>query len=165
MLGEGMHVADIGAGSGAYTLWAAEAVGENGRVYAIDVQQPLLDRIKKAAIAQGMHTIEALRGNVEAPGGTHLGDDSVDACIVTNILFLLEDKNALVLEVKRILKASGKVLVVDWSDSFGGLGPQKKDIITFEEAQKIFRRNNFDVQAQIEAGEHHWGCIVKQQSV
>ena len=48
-LGKGMHVADFGTGSGFYALAAAEAVGETGRVYAIDVQKDLLEKLKKEA--------------------------------------------------------------------------------------------------------------------
>jgi ubiquinone/menaquinone biosynthesis C-methylase UbiE len=44
-LKSGMHVADLGTGSGFYALAAAHLVGSKGRVYAIDVQKDLLDRI------------------------------------------------------------------------------------------------------------------------
>ena len=45
-LEEGMRVADFGSGSGYYTLAAAEAVGDTGRVYAIEIQQELLKKVK-----------------------------------------------------------------------------------------------------------------------
>ena len=51
-LREGMRVADLGAGSGHYTLAAAAAVGHDGRVYAVDVQEDVLKHVLDAAHRQ-----------------------------------------------------------------------------------------------------------------
>ena len=45
----GMHIADLGAGSGFYVLEAAKRVGDKGRVYAVDVQKDILQKIKNRA--------------------------------------------------------------------------------------------------------------------
>ena len=54
---KGMKVADIGAGSGHHTIHLAKAVGETGRVYAIDVQKDLLARIKSEAHHQKINNV------------------------------------------------------------------------------------------------------------
>ena len=46
---EGMKVADLGAGSAAYTLATAKQVGNSGRVYAVEVQKELISNIKNSA--------------------------------------------------------------------------------------------------------------------
>ena len=69
-----MHVADLGAGSGHYTLAAAKKVGESGRVYAIEVQKDLLTRIKNLAQTEHINNVEVIWGDVENRGGTKLKD-------------------------------------------------------------------------------------------
>ncbi|MBI2474518.1 MAG: methyltransferase domain-containing protein, partial [Candidatus Taylorbacteria bacterium] len=51
-LQSGMTVADFGTGSGYYAFAAAKAVGDKGKVYAIDVQKPLLEKLKREAVSR-----------------------------------------------------------------------------------------------------------------
>lgn len=162
-LSKGMFVADFGAGSGFYTMSSAKAVGEKGRVYAIDVQKELIQKIKNQAKIEHLSNIEIIWGDVEKVGGSKMRDDSVDAVIIANILFQLSDKNNICLEAKRILKKGGRLLVVDWIDSFGNLGPRQEDIFSVSGAKEIFLKNGFAVEKEFNAGEHHYGLIFKKQ--
>ena len=161
-LGPGMLVADFGAGIGAYTLAAAHAVGRRGRVYAIDVQQELLGRIKSAASREKLENVEIVWGDIESKGGSKLPDESVDAVIISNALFLMEHKDGAVEEVSRILRKKGKALVIDWKDSFGGLGPVESAVITEKEARALFERHGFLPERDIQAGAHHYGIVFKK---
>ena len=98
----GMQVADIGAGSGAYSMVLAKAVGDSGRVFAVDVQENLLTRLKSLAAEGHLNNLEIIWGDAEKIGGTKLKDDSLDAAVVSNVLFQAENKAGLVSEVKRI---------------------------------------------------------------
>lgn len=162
-LSKGMFVADFGAGSGFYTMSAAKAVGNDGRVYAIDVQKDLLQKIKNEANIERISNIEIIWGDVERIGGTRLKDASIDACVIANIFFQTAEKNNVCLEAKRILKNGGKALVVDWLDSFGGLGPRQEDVFLPEAAKEIFQKNSFAFLKEFSAGEHHYGLIFKKQ--
>ena len=84
-LGDDMRVADFGTGSGAYALAAARAVGADGKVYAIDVRQESLVRLKKEAEGARLRNIEVLRGDLEKLGGSGLRDGAVDAVVASNI--------------------------------------------------------------------------------
>ncbi len=161
-LEEGHHVADFGTGSGHYALAAARAVG-SGRVYAIDIQPELLRRLKNLAHAEYLHNIYPLHGDFEKSGDTKLKEGSVDAVFLCNVLFQLKDKEAALGEMKRVLRPKGRALVVDWADSFGGLGPTPAEILTENEAQALLERAGFSVQRTINAGAHHWGVIARLQ--
>ena len=158
----GMLVADLGAGGGGYTIPSAKAVGRRGAVYAVDVQQELLSRIKNTANREGLNNVETVWGDIETLGGSGLLEETVDAVIVSNILFLVEKKNILMQEISRILKRNGKVLVVDWKDSFGGLGPVTESIVSLQETKDLFEKHNFSFQHEIQAGAHHYGAIFKR---
>ncbi len=159
----GMIVADLGAGSGFYALAAARAVGETGRVYAVEVQKELLTRIKNTASKEGIYTIEVIWGDLEEIGGSKLRDNSVDRVIVSNILFQLENHELFTREAFRILRPHGEALIVEWSGSFGGVGPRPEQVIAEADARALFERNGFSfVRSLSNPGEHHYGFIVKK---
>jgi len=162
-LGVGWHVADFGSGSGAYALAAAKRVGPDGRVYAVDVQKELLQKIKNEARTQRFSNIEIIWGNVEEYGGSKLRDNAMDAVIASNILFQIEKKDGFIKEIKRVLKPRGRVLIVDWTDSFGGLGPKQEAVVTEETAKKMFQDGGFEFEQSIQAGDHHYGVIFKKK--
>lgn len=156
-IGEGKYVADLGAGSGHYSIAAAKAVGNTGRVYAVEVQKDLLERIKSLATEEGLGNIEMLWGDIEIMGGTKLRDQSVDIVILSNILFQLEDKQGCAKEVGRILKSKGRVLVVDWDGSYGGLGPTEESVYKASDARALFENLGYVYESDIQAGGHHYG--------
>ncbi|MBI1975739.1 MAG: methyltransferase domain-containing protein [Candidatus Vogelbacteria bacterium] len=162
-LREGMKVADLGAGSGAYALEMAKRVGDTGRVYAVDVQKDLLSRLYSEAKAERLTTIEVLPGDLDTPHGSGLGDGSMDFVLVSNILFQAEDGAAVARETYRVLRSGGSAAVIDWSDSFGGLGPRPENIVSREKAARMFIDAGFSDERAFDAGEHHWGVFFKKQ--
>jgi len=158
----GQFVADLGAGSGAYTLAAAKMVGPQGRVYAVDVMKEMLQKLKNTAIVSRLLNVETLWGDIEKLGGTRLADASVDVALLCNSLFQMEDKNTLSLEIKRILKSGGRLLLVDWKESFGGMGPQPGHVVSLGDAKSIFEKAGFQFEREISAGAHHYGLIFRR---
>lgn len=158
-LQKGMRVADFGAGSGFYAVTAARLVGDKGKVFAVDIQKDLLIKLKKEATAKRILNIEIIWGDLEKAGGAKLKDESVDRLIVSNLLFQIEGKENLAREVARVLKPNGKVLTIDWTDSFGGLGPQAKNIFGKEAARTLFENAGFALEKTIDAGAHHYGLV------
>ena len=158
----GMAVADFGTGTGFYALAAARMVLPEGKVYAVEVQKDLLERLKKEAVESGFHNISVVWGDIEKLGGSHLKDFSVDAVFVSNVLFQAEDRSGLAKEVKRILKPDGKVLLIDWSE--GGIlgGPSTSSFVRKGEAVEIFSGVGLEIVGEVEAGSHHYGVIFKK---
>jgi ubiquinone/menaquinone biosynthesis C-methylase UbiE len=160
-LQEGMVVVDLGAGSGFYTLAAAHKVGSAGKVYAVDVQQDLLARIKNAARAENISNIEVIHGDVEHLGGTRLREKSTDAAIISNVFFQVEHKDDFLEEVRRIVKPHGKILFVEWADSFDGMGPAAEHIVTETAAKDFFEKHKFALVQSFNPGDHHYGLIYR----
>lgn len=143
-LQSGWRVADLGAGSGALSLAAARAVGEAGRVYAVEVQKELLERLQKEARAARLHNIEVLWGDVERHEGTHLKSGTIDAAIASRILFQLDDLDGFAEEAKRILRPGGRLFVIDPADPTA-----------------LFTRHGFSVVKRLEMGKETYGIIFK----
>ncbi len=161
-LGEGMTVADLGVGTGVYTLAAADAVGEHGAVYGCDVQKELLNKVSAEAKLKKLENLHVVWCDLEEERGTTLGDASVDAVIATNILFQIEHKERFIKEMVRILKPGGKALIVDWSESFGGAGPHAGSIVRRTVAQSLAEGAGLQFQKDVDAGSHHYGMIFRK---
>jgi ubiquinone/menaquinone biosynthesis C-methylase UbiE len=162
-LGKGNFVADLGAGTGFYTFAAAEAVGGGGKVYAVDVQKDLLEKLKyEARNVRRLNNVDIIWGDLDHLGGTRLREGSIDAVIVANTFFMLEKKDNTCMEIRRILKNGGRVLIVDWSSSFGGLGPQSGDVFSEDDAKKLFEKHGFKEDRTIGAGAQHYGIIFRK---
>jgi ubiquinone/menaquinone biosynthesis C-methylase UbiE len=158
-LRDGMKVADIGAGTGHFSIAAAAVVGPSGRVYAIDVQEDLLKHLHDSAERMSKRNIETIWGNAEKIGGTKLRDQSVDAVILSNTLFQFEYKEDAIREIKRILKSGGKLLVVDWAGSYGGMGPMPEHVVAEHVAEELFISGGFYKAKDFRAGPHHYAIL------
>jgi ubiquinone/menaquinone biosynthesis C-methylase UbiE len=152
-------VADLGAGTGFYSL-AAGVIASRGKVYAVELQKDFLDTIKNKIKEAHLNNIEIIWGNVEKIGGTKIGDGVVSAVIASNILFQVEDKGNFILEIKRILKPKGRVLLIDWSESSVVNGA---NIISKEKALLMFEKEGFSKEREIKVGDYHYGMIFVKQ--
>jgi len=159
----GMRIADLGAGSGFYALEAARAVGDSGRVYAIDIQKDLLAKLRNKAREEHLGNIEVIWADLEHVGGTRIQDGAVHGVIVSNILFQIQNKDNVCQEIKRILRPRGLVYLVDWADSFGGLGPHGSQIVTEKSARELFLKNGFTIAKSMAAGDHHYGLVFEKK--
>lgn len=162
VLGEGSVVVDLGAGSGFYSLEAARRVGPEGRVYAVDVQKELLDRIKTSADSEHLSNIDIMWGDIEKIGGSKIGTEHADVVLVCNVLFQVEDKESLMTEALRILKPNGRLCVIDWTDSHFGLGPDASRIVTADAAREVAAKK-FTFEKEFDAGDHHYGLIFRKK--
>lgn len=157
---KGMVIADFGAGSGHYTLQFAERLADTGRVYAIDVQSDLLRRIKNEALRRGLKNIDIIAGDIEVRGGSKLAERSADLVLMSNVLFQLQDPAGALKEAWRILKPGGKLAIIDWSESFGGMGPRKQHVISKEKAIELSAASGFKLVNEFAAGAHHYGLLL-----
>ena len=158
----GMDIADFGSGSGFYSIAASKSLISTGRVYAIDIQKDLLTKLKNQATKDGLYNIEVIWGDVEKPNGTKLRDGSIDLVLMCTILFQIDDKKLAIQEAKRVLKPGGRVLAVEWADSFGGIGPKPDVVLKRDKMLDLFESQGFHLDREISAGAHHYGLIFKK---
>lgn len=159
---KGMKVADFGAGAGFYAIPAAKLVGASGKVYALDIRKEVLEIIRSKARERGLANVETLRADLEIKEGSHLASGSMDLVIISNILFQIEDKKNLAQEAFRILKPRGRVALVEWDEAKKSFGPPLVHRVTRGEAENIFIKAGFTFEKELDAGERHYGLILKK---
>ncbi len=162
-LAEGSRFADFGSGSGAYVLSAAPLVGQTGKVIAVDIQKDLLLKLKQAVADAGHSNVKFLWCDFENVGATELPEDSLDVAVISNTLFQLENKLGALREIHRTLKNTGKLYLIDWSESYKGMGPNDNMIVTKSAAMDFATEAGFILQSEFSPGEHHYGLeLIKQ---
>jgi len=158
----GMKVADFGAGAGFYTIPIAKKVGAAGKVYALDIRKEVLELIRSKSREMRLLNVETLLTDIEANEGSHLKDGSVDLVIISNILFQVEGKEKIAEEAFRILKPSGRVVIVEWDEEKKAFGPPLSHRVNRQAAEDFFLKAGFVFEKEFNAGENHYGIIFKR---
>lgn len=148
-----MVLADLGCGTGFFTIPASLRVK---KVYALDVQQEMLDILKDKIKKQKLTNIEAiLSGESSIP----LPDGSVDVLLMVNVFHELEDRSAILEEGKRVLSNRGKLAIVDWKKIEMDFGPPVEERLAEEEIISICKDSGFEFQERSDAGPYNYLLI------
>ena len=100
---EGQIILDFGCGIGSFALPVARMVGGKGKVYALDKQPFAIKKVKEKGQKEGLENIET----VLSDGDTGLPDRSIDVVLFYGVLPEIEDKEAVLKELHRVLNPNG----------------------------------------------------------
>jgi ubiquinone/menaquinone biosynthesis C-methylase UbiE len=159
---EGDTVADFGAGAGFYVKLLSDLVGPHGKVYACDIQKGLVEKIADIVHTMKLTNVYPLWCDFEASHGTKLADSVLDMGLLINTLFQIENRHAALQEFSRVIKSGGKLVIIDWVDSFGGLGPHQDHVITEASAREMLTDQGFIFERSFPAGDYHYGMIFRR---
>jgi ubiquinone/menaquinone biosynthesis C-methylase UbiE len=106
---DGQSVLDVGCGSGTFTIPSATLVGEFGIVYALDIDDRALDKLRIKIEKEDLKNIRILRSSANDP--IKLGDKSIDHVLLIDVLQEVSNKELLLGEVRRVLKDGGIITV------------------------------------------------------
>jgi len=161
-LREGDKVADFGAGRGFFLRPLAETVGQEGEVYLCEIQKELVEFVAEQARVGGFGNIKPIWCDLEEVGGVHIADSTLDAGILVNTLYMIEDKAAAMQEMLRTIRPGGNFFVIDWTDTVPGLGPTPDRVISQAECTSLFETHGCTLERDFQAGDHHYGLAFKK---
>ena len=105
-------MADVGSGTGYFTWRLAEQVGPKGKVYAVDVQQSMLDLTKKAVAEHKLANVEYVLATDSSP---RLPERSVDLVFIAYAYHEFGDPDAMMAGIRRALKPGGRVVILEYA--------------------------------------------------
>lgn len=123
-IADGSRVADIGAGSGWFTVHLARRIGPKGTVYAQDVQRQMLEAIRRRVQREGLRNVETRLGESTSP---NLPEGILDAVLVVDTYPEVEvdDRVMFLNHLADALKPSGRLGIVNYKPGRGGPGPDE----------------------------------------
>ncbi len=150
----GEAIADVGAGTGYFSLPLASAVGAAGKVYAVDGQSEMLARLKVKLDKAEFNNIELIHAEAEQTG---LPAFSCDLFFLANLWHEIEDRVAVLSEARRVLKTGGRIAILDWrTDAEPVAGPPLAHRIAPPDALRETRLAGFERLASAEVGKYSW---------
>lgn len=110
-LDPGLTAADIGAGTGYFSFRLAEQVGPSGKVYAVDIQQEMLDLVAERMKKKKVENIELVLGDVDDP---NLPEASVDVVLMVDVYHEFEFPYEMTAAIVKALRPGGRLVFVEY---------------------------------------------------
>lgn len=155
-LREGMVMADLGCGTGFFTLPASETVGPMGTVYAVDVQEGMLKELEKRVREKSIRNVKMLLADII---DAKLEDDSIDLVFIANTFHEVEQKDGIIKKAWSILKPQGVIAIVEWVKRRTQEGPPMEDRLSEDEVVHYLRRNGFHDCKVMRVGPYHYAVV------
>jgi ubiquinone/menaquinone biosynthesis C-methylase UbiE len=148
-LKKGITFLDVACGWGHYSLAAADIVGKDGRICAVDLWEEGILSLRKEAVSKGTQNLEAFVSNVAQ--NIPLEDNCVDVCLMATVLHdFVGDKveRPVMKEIVRVMKPDGVLAIVEYYKKDGPPGPPKRVKLSPEEVDQIvsaygFKQNHY----------------------
>jgi arsenite methyltransferase len=144
-LKEGASIADIGAGSGYFSLRFAQSVGAGGRVYAVDINSDMILYMNRRIRDAKLKNVVTVLSD---PGDPLLQDNSIDMFFVCNTWHHVSDKPGYLALMKKMLRPGGRIVIVDYKKEALPVGPPPEMKLARDEVLKEMQAAGFKLAAE-----------------
>jgi ubiquinone/menaquinone biosynthesis C-methylase UbiE len=146
----GDRVADLGAGSGYFTIHLARAVGPGGRVYAVDVDEEMNDYLRQRVKLAGLENVEVILGEFEDP---LLPDGEIDLLFTSNTYHHIRERPTYFRKVQTDLTPDGRVAIVDYNGEKGWFVRLAKHYTRKEEIVSEMREAGYRLEQDLDVSD------------
>jgi len=134
-------VADIGAGGGYFTERFAHHLDTGGRVYAVEVQDRLIDKLRQRVRDKGLSNVEVIKGAFDDPG---LPPASCDLFFFSSVYGEIEDRVSYLRKVRRCLTPGGHVAILEYRPEVKAPGPPRQIRLSAEQIAQELEAAGFE---------------------
>lgn len=113
-------VADIGSGTGYFTVLFADKAGKNGHVFAVDIDKNMVNYVERRSKKEGLTNVTSILARSDDP---LLAMNSVDLIFICNTYMFLKDRNLYLAKLKDILRKQGRLALVSYNRVESPEGP------------------------------------------
>jgi len=146
--------ADIGCGTGFFTLPLANLVGETGKVFALDTSLTMIKQLGRKT--RSLRQVEPFHSRENR---FPLKDENLDFVLLANMIHELDDRRLFFREVWRVVKPGGRICVVDWKRKRMDIGPPIKIRFTKNRIKEMLRQSGFSQIRSLSPLPFHNGLI------
>ena len=139
---EGMAVADVGTGTGYFVPYLSRAVGDEGHVWAVDLEEPMLEYVDRTVAERGLGNVETLRADQT---DTHLDEGTIDRILIVNTWHHIPDRPEYARHLGERLTDGGEVWIVDY-DEGSPTGPPQDHRLAPEQVVRELERGGLEAE-------------------
>jgi ubiquinone/menaquinone biosynthesis C-methylase UbiE len=155
-LRSGLTFVDVGCGDGFFAMPAARIVGETGRVFAFDENPDAIDRLRRKARIECIGNLEARIGKAE---DTILCKECADIVFFGIVLHDFEEPKKVLENGKVMLKATGRLVNLDWKKIPMEIGPPLRIRFSEQEAARLIESVGIKIEVLRESPPYHYMII------
>jgi ubiquinone/menaquinone biosynthesis C-methylase UbiE len=158
---KGDRFLDLGSGEGYFSLAASQAVGNEGLVYAFDIDGDSIARLKKEMSERKLTNVEA--SVVDVSQKLPLANESVSLAFVSNVLHGLVangEADETLKEIARVTAHNGRLAVVEFKKQESPMGPPLSIRLSPEEVEALAEGYGFSKESIQEVGPYHYLIIL-----
>jgi ubiquinone/menaquinone biosynthesis C-methylase UbiE len=152
----GIIFADIGCGQGFFTIPAAKIVGESGKVYASDISETNIQKLREKVDSAGLTNVVIETGKAE---DLILCDACMDIVFFGIVLHDFENPSKVLANAHSMLKKTGKLVDLDWKQEPMEFGPPLQIRFGEEKAKQLLQTSGFKVLLTKKSGLYHYIII------
>ena len=143
----GMSVCDLGCGNGFYTLKLSPMVGDDGKVFAVEIQKEMLTMLAKRAAAADVKNIVPVLGNVADP---KLPEASIDIILMVDVYHEMDHPVEMLAAMRKSLKPNGRLVEVEFRAEDAKVPIKALHKMSKEQITKELAANGFKVADQFD---------------
>jgi ubiquinone/menaquinone biosynthesis C-methylase UbiE len=141
----GQVVCDFGCGNGFHTLELARLVGPKGLVYAVDIQQEMLDMLAERSVPRGLENVKPVLATAEDPG---LPGETFDLVLMVDVYHELSHPPEVLELVRTSLKPNGRLVLVEFREEDSDVPILPLHKMSQQQVLKELTANNFKLVGQ-----------------
>ena len=159
----GMRLADLGCGYGTFSIPAAKLIGERGSVFAIDIDRKMVERVRKKALELKLTNLYANVGDILTVDEKNLGipKQSLDIILLANIIHGTTRKARLLNSLRRILRPSGSVAIINWKLRKTPRGPPMRMRPSEGETIRCLTKAGYVHPRILQVPPHHYAILAR----
>lgn len=146
-------LADIGCGIGYFSIPAAQLIGSKGMVYALDIEEEMIDELDTRILANKLDHIKTV---LTDEYDLKLEDKSVSYAFICTVLHEIDDRIKFINEIKRILISGGKIAIVEWIKKETGDGPPVGHRVDSSDIEKELKDCGFKEISYLELNQYFY---------
>ncbi|MCJ7633759.1 class I SAM-dependent methyltransferase [Candidatus Bathyarchaeota archaeon] len=154
----GSTLIDLGCGEGFFAIPASRIVGKEGKVYCLDRDATAISILQYRLVKEGLLNVEAQVGRAE---DTVLCTACADIIFFGIVLHDFDDPGKVLMNARKMLKPSGRVVDLDWEKKPMVLGPPLHKRFSRETAISLMEEVGFEMEIVQESGLYHYLLIAK----
>jgi len=159
-----IKVGEFGIGSGIFSEALYKKTIPQGELFLFDIRPEIIKKIyenfkEKDFLLEKIHFLST---NLENENATKLKDGLLDLIVISQTLFQSKNPENILKEAKRVTTKNGRILIIDWKESFQGIGPQKENLVKEEKVKKIAQKLDLKLDRKLDAGKFHYALLFKK---